>query len=72
MLTEKSIAFELGNYWVCDADNQYTVYCQGVTHSKADSSYAHTEDGLSIAIARCKYLDKRSNYRSNFTVNKDQ
>ena len=59
-LTEKSIAFKLGNYWVCKADKQYTVYCQSVTHSKADSSYPLNADGLSIAIARCKYLDKRS------------
>ena len=67
MLTESSIKFELGDFWVCDADDQYTVYKHHSTHSKADSSYAHNEDGLSIAIARCKYLDKRSNYRSDFS-----
>jgi hypothetical protein len=60
MFIEAMIKFESGDYWVCDSDNQYTVYKQCLTHSEADSSYPYTEDGLSIAIARCKYLAKRS------------
>jgi hypothetical protein len=58
-MKESQIKFESGSYWVCLADNQYTVYRSGVTHSKADSSYAFSEDGLSLAIARAKYLDAR-------------
>jgi len=30
-----------------------------LTHSVADSSYPATDDGLSLAIARCDYLEKR-------------
>lgn len=39
--------------------NAYTVYAQGLTHSVPDSSYAPTEDGKSLAIARCDYLAKQ-------------
>ena len=57
---ENQIRHENGNYWVCeDKGEAYTVYKAGITHSKADSSYPHTPDGLSIAIARCNYLAKR-------------
>jgi len=59
MLTEKSIVYSSGRYWVCKADNQYTVYINVATHSTADSSYVNTEDGLSIAIARCNYIAKK-------------
>lgn len=59
MTTEKQIVHENGDYWVCDADNQYTVYLSGVTHSVSDSSYPRDEDGLSLAIYRCDGLAKR-------------
>jgi hypothetical protein len=36
---------------------------EGFTHATADSSYARTEDGLSLAIARCDYLVAREAYR---------
>lgn len=55
-MNESCIKHENGSYWVCDDRTQFTVYVAGLTHSRADSSYAHTEDGLSIAIARCNYL----------------
>jgi hypothetical protein len=48
-----------GSYWIADADNQYTVYRNGATHARADSSYPRTDDGLSIAKARMDYLGKR-------------
>ena len=37
----------------------YTVFLTGVTHSVSDSAYPRNPDGLSIATARAKYLDKR-------------
>lgn len=58
-LTERDIKHEAGTYWVADERDAYTVYRNGVTYSTSDSSYAHTPDGLSIAIARCNYLAKR-------------
>ena len=57
---ERTIAHENGDFWVCAGSSQYTVYRCGITHSKADSSYTKDADGLSLAIARCNYLAKRS------------
>lgn len=57
---EQSIVHENGDYWVSNSNGQYTVYCAGITHSKADSSYSSDADGLSIAIARCDYLARRA------------
>ena len=51
---------ENGPYWVArDKAGKmaaYVVYKAGITHSVSDSAYEQTEDGLSIAIARCDYL----------------
>ena len=58
-LRESDIAHDTGCYWVGKIDSAYTVYAHGVTHSKADSSYPQSADGLSIAIARANYLTKR-------------
>lgn len=57
---ERDIKHEAGRFWVGDTKDSYTVYEEGITHSEPDSSYAHNEDGLSIAIARCNYLAKRT------------
>jgi len=56
------IMHENGNYWVCRDKKQemYIVFKSGITHSVSDSAYPLTEDGLSIAIARCDYLAKRN------------
>lgn len=61
MTTESNIVHEAGLFWVCrdTANRAYTVYRIAATHSSADSSYALTPDGLSIAITRCNYLAKR-------------
>ena len=59
MLSEKDIVHDRLTHWVLKADNQYTVYKTGLTHSESDSSYPLTQDGLSLAIARCNYLAKR-------------
>lgn len=53
------ILYENGNYWIASKKDAYTVYCCGITHSTSDSSYSKTQDGLSIAKARCDYLAKR-------------
>ncbi len=65
MIRESSIIHGAGPFWICDADGQYTVYKTGLTHSKADSSYPRTADGLSIAKARCDYLAKREAFRQS-------
>ncbi len=59
MIRESQIIHEKGDYWVLDADGQYTVYRNGATHSTADSSYRRDNDGRSIAIARCDYLGRK-------------
>ena len=56
---ESTIAYEAGKFWVRREDKRFTVYRSTSTHSVADSSYHDTDDGLSIAIARCNYLAKR-------------
>jgi hypothetical protein len=58
-MTESDIMHEAGSYWVCRERASYTVYRNGMTHSTSDSSYAKSDDGLSLAIARCNYLAKR-------------
>ena len=61
-MTEKDIVFECDPYWVCrDREfKQYVVYKIGVTHSQSDSAYPLTEDGLSLAIYRARYLSNRN------------
>ena len=56
---ESQIKHEAGNYWVLDTGKAYQVMAIKITHSEADSAYERSEDGLSIAIARCNYLAKR-------------
>jgi len=60
MLRESDIMHESGAFWVCRDRDRYTVLRAGVTHSVSDSAYAKTPDGLSLAIARAKYLAKRA------------
>lgn len=59
MIREIDIKHEAGKYWVLSTRDAYTVFKTGLTHSVSDSAYAHTPDGLSIAIARCNYLAKK-------------
>lgn len=62
MKLEKCIVSELGEYFVLDANKQYTVYRNGITAANADSSYPHTNDGRSIALARMAYLSRRTQH----------
>jgi hypothetical protein len=57
-MKELDIIFEKGNYWVGRDRkvNAYIVFKIGATHSVSDSAYCENPNGLSIAIARCKYL----------------
>lgn len=57
---ESQIKHESGKYWVLDTGKSYAVMAIGVTHSTTDSAYERSDDGLSIAIARCNYLAKRA------------
>lgn len=60
-MRERDIKHENGRYWVGDTRDSYTVYCvHPLLASYPDSSYAHDEDGLSIAVARCNYLAERA------------
>lgn len=62
MLKESDIVFEIGQYWVArdKQEKAYIVYKLGVTHSKADSAYPLTDDGLSLALYRAKYQANRN------------
>lgn len=55
------IMHENGNFWVCrdKSHKMYIVFKTEITHSVSDSAYPLTEDGLSIAIARCNYMANR-------------
>ena len=63
-MREKDILLERGAYWVADDKIAYSVVRNTDTHGVTDSSYAHTIDGLSIALARCEYLAKRDALRN--------
>lgn len=58
-MRETDIKHEAGIYWVLSTRDAYTVFKTGLTYSVSDSAYAHTPDGLSIAISRCNYLAKK-------------
>jgi len=56
---ESDIVYENAACWVRRDRSAYTVFKIGLTHSESDSAYKKNADGLSIAVARCKYLEKR-------------
>lgn len=58
-MKESDIMHENGRLWVGRSTGGYTVYVSGLTHSVADSTYARTDDGLSIAKARADYLARQ-------------
>ncbi len=62
-MRESDIKYKNGKYFVLKDKQQsaYFVMKGGITHSESDSAYSLNEDGLSIAIARCKYLASRNN-----------
>jgi hypothetical protein len=55
---ESDIVYENTACWVRRDRSAYTVFRIGLTHSTSDSAYKKTTDGLSIAVARCKYLNR--------------
>lgn len=59
MTKESRIKWEGKRFWVNGDHGAYTVYeIKGVA-SESVQSFAHTEDGLSIAIAYAKFRDGR-------------
>lgn len=68
-MREEDIIHEAGDYWVGRERNSYTVFKNVGTYSVSDSAYAKTEDGKSIAIARCEYLAKRDAKRAEEKAN---
>lgn len=65
-MTESDILHEENGYWVGRVRGKqggYRVYRNGITYAESTEMYALTADGLSIAIARCKYLPKRARER---------
>lgn len=59
MSREAQIVYSRGVFWVSGAHGQYTVYEDGPTCARADSSYPKTDDGRSLAVARVDYLSAR-------------
>ena len=62
MSREANIMHEINGFYVYRERAQYTVWrpSKSGTHCTADSAYTKTEDGLSIAVARCDYLARRA------------
>ena len=60
MIKESDIIHENGDFWVLRERDRYTVLRNGLTHSESDSAYEKTDDGLSIAVARCNYLARKA------------
>jgi len=59
MIRERDIVYSNSPAWVWKAKDCYYVMVDGITHSTSDSAYELTEDGLSIAKARCDFFAKR-------------
>lgn len=64
-MTGKDIVYENGRIWVLDGGTHYTVMVARMTHTESDSSYEHSEDGLSCAKARMDYLSGRHQQRKS-------
>lgn len=67
-MRESDIKHEAGPYWVAKDRGAYVVYHAGITHSVSDSAYPLTNDGLSLATARCDYLERRRQERAGSSI----
>lgn len=54
-MRESDIVCQFGSVWVAKTQAGYTVFVDGITHSVSDATYELSADGLSIAIASCRY-----------------
>lgn len=64
-MREQDIVYENRDIWVGrEKPGVLTVYVNGLTHAKADSSY----DNESLAIARCDYLANSAKAYANFIL----
>ena len=68
MRSEAQIIFETPHCWVSRDRHAYTVWLNGVTCSTSDSAYANNPDGLSLALARCKYLNRRKQGQCSYII----
>ena len=59
--TERAIKIEAGYFVVVRFHGRYEVlaHTKGRVAAVVDSAYAETDDGMSIATARARYLDRR-------------
>ena len=58
-MRESDILYHKPPFWISREASGHVVWRDGSTHATADSTYARTADGLSIAKARADYLAKR-------------
>ena len=60
-MRESRIKHQSGPFWVLDdvQHDRYTVFKDGPVVAVSDSSYPRSDDGLSLAKARCDYLHRR-------------
>lgn len=56
-MKESDILHESGSFFVIKDTDCYSVYRNVGCYSQFDSAYHKTQGGLSIAIARCNYLN---------------
>lgn len=61
----KDIVHENKNFWVYrdKKHKMYVVFKNTLTHSVSDSAFPLSDNGLSLAIARCDYLQGRKQNR---------
>jgi hypothetical protein len=59
-MTENDIVHQEGRFWIVRsrAPRAWVVMRDTNTHSVSDSAYSYTNEGLTLAKARCGYLAK--------------
>lgn len=60
MTREADIVHQNGGFWVLRDRAAYVVMRDTPTHAVSDCGFPKTDDGLSIAVARCDYLAQRA------------
>lgn len=63
-LEKHGIVFEIDGFYVKTMKDGYAVFRPGATHATSTETYALTPDGLSLAVASCKYMAKIMKARS--------
>lgn len=60
MTRESDIVHQSGAFWVLRDRAAYVVMRDLATHAVSDCGFPKTDDGLSLAVARCDYLAGRA------------